>query len=70
MFIGGVTFQDHATPFLKHRMLQWGGVLLLLYHISYIVTYCVYPYTMSHPLTSMISDARGGYDSYVTQIII
>ena len=33
-------------------------MLLLLYHISYIVTYCVYPYTMSHPLTSMISDAR------------
>ena len=33
-------------------------LLLLVYYISYVVTYCVYLYSMSHPSASMISDAR------------
>ena len=47
-----------VVSLLEASYASMGGVLLLLYHISYIVTNCVYPYTMSHPLTSMISDAR------------
>ena len=46
------------VPFLEASYASMGGVLLLVYYISYVVTYCVYLYSMSHPSASMISDAR------------
>ena len=35
-----------------------GGVLPQLKYISYVVLYCVYFYTVSHPITIMFSDER------------
>ena len=52
------SFTMGLVSFIEASHASMGGVLSLVYHISYIVTYCVYLHSMSHPLTSMISDAR------------
>ena len=55
-------FMNHYTIVhdihLEASHASMGGVLPQLKYISYVVLYCVYLYTVSHPITIMFSDER------------